>query len=92
MSNPLDRLRGVKEQADSADDTRRAYQRFINHARTVLGWSDSDVSEYADSIKVLMNGSDEQVMDLFPAGLYKNASEARDAAVKYWISCTTKGE
>ena len=87
MSNPLDRLRGVKEQADSADDTRRAYQQFINHARTVLGWSDADVAEYAESIKVLMGNDDAAALALFPDGLYKSAEEARKAAVKYWEAC-----
>jgi len=87
MSNPLDRLRGVKEQADSADDTRRAYQRFINHARQHLGWTDADVSEYAESIKALMGKDDAAALALFPDGLYKTAEEARQAAVKYWEAC-----
>jgi hypothetical protein len=69
------------------DEARRAYQRFINHARQHLGWSDADVAEYADSVKVLMGKDDAATLALFPDGLYKSAEEARQGAVKYWGAC-----
>lgn len=85
MSNPLDRLRGVKKQADTADDIRRAYQRFIQSRRDD-GWSENDVAEYSDSIKTLMGLDDEAALALFPDGLYQSAEEARKSAVEYWRS------
>lgn len=86
MSNPLDRLRGVKEKADTTDETRRLYQRFVTKAKTIMGWSESDVAEYAASVKTIMTGSDEAVLSLFPAGLFNSADDARQAAVTYWIA------
>jgi len=83
MSNPLDRLRGVKQQADTADDSRRAYQRFIQSRRDD-GWSENDIAEYSNSIKTLMGPDDEAALALFPDGLYKTAEEARRWAVEYW--------
>ena len=84
MSNPLARLRGVKEKADATDETRRLYQRFVTKAKTIMGWSESDVAEYAASVKTIMTGSDEAVLSLFPASLFNSADDARQAAVTYW--------
>jgi hypothetical protein len=84
VSNPLDRLRGVKEKADATDETRRLYQRFVTKAKNIMGWSESDVSEYAASVKTIMTGNDDAVLDLFPAGLYGTAEDARAAAIEYW--------
>lgn len=86
MSNPLDRLKGVKDKAETADESRRAYQRFRIHARTVLNWSDADIDEYAESIKVLMGENDAAALALFPDGQYQTAEEARKDAVSYWRS------
>ena len=85
MSNPLDRLRGVKEKADTTDETRRLYQRFVTKAKETMGWTDADVAEYSASVKTIMTGSDDAVLSLFPDGLYSSADEARHAAVKYWM-------
>lgn len=84
MINPLDRLRGVKEKADATDETRRLYQRFVAKAKDAMGWTDADVSEYSESVKIIMTGSDDAVLDLFPSGLYGTADEARTAAIEYW--------
>lgn len=84
MSNPLDRLRGVKEKADATDETRRLYQRFVAKAKDAMGWTDADVAEYSASVKIIMTGSDDEVTELYPAGLFRSADEARQAAVKFW--------
>lgn len=84
MSNPLDRLRGVKEKADTTDETRRLYQRFVTKAKNIMGWSETDVAEYAELVKTIMTGSDDAVMSLYPSGLFNSADDARQAAVTYW--------
>ena len=84
MSNPLDRLRGVKEKADTTDETRRLYQRFVTKAKETMGWTDADVAEYAESVKTIMTGSDEDVLSLFPDGLFNSADDARQSAITYW--------
>ena len=84
MSNPLDRLRGVKEKADTTDETRRLYQRFVTKAKETMGWTDADVAEYAESVKTIMTGSDEAVLSMFPAGLFNSADDARQSAITFW--------
>lgn len=84
MSNPLDRLRGVKEKADATDETRRLYQRFVAKAKDAMGWTDADVAEYSASVKIIMTGSDEDVLSLFPDGLFNSADDARQSAITYW--------
>jgi len=83
MNSPLDRLRMVKQQAVSADETRELYSRFIASMRS-QGWTDTDVSEYAASVRILMGKDDEAAMNLFPAGLYLSAEHARSSARECW--------
>lgn len=84
--NPLDRLRNVKEKADSTDSDRRNYARFISDMGEFGKWSEEDVSWYADQIKTLMSGDDSAAMALFPAGIYQSANEAREGARNFWKS------
>lgn len=82
-NNPLERLMSAKVKADSDDAARRNYQSFINAMRSE-GWTESDINEYADNIKVLMGSDDDKAMALFPHGLYANADEARNMAKECW--------
>ena len=82
-NNPLERLMSAKVKANSDDADRRNYQSFITAMRDD-GWTDSDVAEYAENIKVLMGKDDDKAMELFPHGLYANATEARQMAREFW--------
>lgn len=84
MANALDRLRALKQSADDKQEVRRNYQRFINGMRDYRGWSQSDIDEYAASVKIIMSGTEEEVMALYPAGMYGSAKEIRDAAENFW--------
>lgn len=79
----IERLALAKAGADQSANDRKAYKRFID-AMTDSGWSESDVSEYAANIKVLMGKDDAAAMSLFPSGVFKLAEEARDSARKFW--------
>lgn len=81
--NPLARLMTAKVKAESDDADRRNYQRFIKSVRE-NGWSESDVSEYAEKIKTLMGKDDSAAIDLFPVGIYANADDARSGARQFW--------
>ena len=83
-TNAIDRLRAIKRTADGSNQARRDYAKFMQFAADVMGWSENDQVEYRQQIGVLMNGSDEQVLALFPEGLYKSAEEARQGAAEYW--------
>lgn len=83
MNSPLDRLRNARQQANSADETRELYAKFIAAMRE-QGWTEADVSEYAESIRVLMGKDDHAALSLFPAGLYETADQARSAAIQTW--------
>jgi hypothetical protein len=83
MMNPLDRLKKVSEQADSGDEKRRAFAGYQQAMRN-QGWSEADLAEYRESVKILMGKDDAATLALFPAGLYKSADEARADAVRFW--------
>ena len=86
MTSPLDRLRSLKSKADSTSEARDHFRRYIAFAKETLGWSDEDVAEYSESIKVLMGKDDDAALALYPPGAFSSASEAREAAVIYWKS------
>lgn len=75
----LENLAAAKSRADS----RANFDRFIS-GRRAAGWSDSDVAEYRDSVRVLMGDDDAAALSLFPAGTYQSAEQARLAARAYW--------
>lgn len=83
MNSPLDRLRNVKQAANEADETRELYSRFVSTMRE-QGWTDEDVQEYADGVRVLMGKDDQAALNLFPADLYSTAEEARQSARTMW--------
>lgn len=86
MSNPLDRLRNVKQKAESTDEARALYRNFIAYSKRYMGWTDVDESEYVESIKILMGKNDTEALALFPDGVYPSANAAREAAIEYWKS------
>jgi len=81
MTDPLDRLAIAKAKADA----RGNFDRFVT-GRRAAGWSDSDVAEYRESIRILMGDDDMAALALFPAGTYPTAEQARQAAREYWAA------
>ena len=71
--------------AKSKSDARANFERFIT-SRRADGWTDSDVAEYRESIRVLMADDDAAALALFPAGTYRSAEQARQAARDYWAA------
>jgi hypothetical protein len=80
---PLERLAATKAKADSSQADRRGYMRFIRDMRE-NGWTDEEVDEYAATVKVIMGSDDQAAMDLYPAGVFSNATEVREAAKTFW--------
>lgn len=75
----LENLSAAKARADS----RANFERFIA-GRRAAGWSDSDVAEYRESIRILMGDDDATALAVFPPGTYPMAEHARQAAREYW--------
>jgi len=82
--NPLDRLKAVKQKADIETDHRANYQATLSKFKHLYGWTDTDCREYSDAVRVIMNGSDDEVMALYTAGVFANADEARQSAREFW--------
>lgn len=83
---PLERMAMMRAKSEESDQLRQDYARFTRLAAELLGWNPADLAEYRDQIAVLMKGSDEEVLALFPEGLYASAEEARQGAATYWRS------
>lgn len=77
----LENLQAAKSKADA----RANFERFIA-GRRAAGWSDADVSDYRESIRILMGSDDASALALFPAGTYQSADQARQAAREYWAA------
>lgn len=78
----VERMALMRQKAEQKDHVRALFARFM---RRVAGeWSASDIEEYKASVSVLMNGSDADVLALFPSGLYETADQARDSAAAFW--------
>lgn len=77
----LEHLAAAKSKADA----RANFERFIA-GRRADGWTDSDVAEYRESIRVLMGDDDAAALALFPAGTYATAEQARQGAREYWAA------
>lgn len=58
MSNPLDRLRGVKKQANEETDAKKLYTWFVNNQVNENGWTPSDVAEYKELVRVEMQSEE----------------------------------
>lgn len=83
-TNPLDRLMSAKAQADSANQDRLNYQKTIDFFRSVQEFSESEITDYSEKIRVLMGKDDSAALALFPDGLYQTAEQARQGARDYW--------
>ena len=77
----LENLAAAKSKADA----RANFDRFIE-GRRAAGWTAADVAEYRQSIVVLMSDDDAAALALFPAGTYRSAEQARQAARDYWAA------
>jgi hypothetical protein len=75
----LENLAATKARADS----RANFENFIA-ARRVAGWTEADIAEYTEAIRVLMGDDDAAALDLFPVGTYQTAEQARQDARAYW--------
>lgn len=58
MSNPLDRLRGVKKHANEETDAKKLYTWFVNNQVKENGWTTSDVAEYKELVRVEMQSEE----------------------------------
>lgn len=81
MMSALENLAAAKAKADA----RTNFEHFIA-ARRADGWTDSDVAEYRESIRVLMGDDEAAALALFPAGTYATAEQARHGAREYWAA------
>jgi hypothetical protein len=61
MSNPLDRLKNVKQQANENDNARELYQWYVAD-RISAGWSPEDVAEYKEAVRVEMQSEEGKAM------------------------------
>lgn len=77
----LENLAAAKAKADA----RANFERFIA-GRRADGWSESDVAEYRESIRVLMGADDAAALALFPSGSYRTAEQVRQVVREYWAT------
>jgi len=75
----LENLAAAKARADSSAN----FDNFIT-GRRVAGWTEKDIADYTESIRVLMGDDDAAALALFPAGTYQTAEQARQEARAYW--------
>ncbi len=75
----LENLAAAKAKADA----RGNFERFIA-GRRAAGWSDHDVAEYRESVRILMGDDDAAALALFLPGTYQAAEQARQGARAYW--------
>ena len=75
----LENLAATKARADS----RTNFENFIA-GRRLAGWTEADIADYTESIRVLMGADDAASLALFPAGTYPTAEQARQGARAYW--------
>lgn len=74
-------LAATKARADS----RANFERFIA-GRHADGWTEADIAEYTESIRLLMGDDDAAALALFPAGTYRDAEQARAGARAFWAA------
>ena len=82
--NPIARLAEVNAKADAEDQDRRNFKRFIGDMKEYGQWSDDDVADYTNRIKVLMGNDDSASLALFHEGAYATSDEARQGARTFW--------
>ena len=83
---PMERMEQVRRNTEAAQVARDNYARFLVFQRDVNGWSAEELAEYKARIGVLMGKDDAAALDLFPAGIYQTAEEAREGARTFWQS------
>ncbi len=81
MMSALENLAAAKAKADA----RANFESFIA-GRRADGWSEADIAEYRESIRVLMGNDDAAALALFPPGTYESAEQARQGARAYWAT------
>lgn len=77
----LESLAATKANADS----RASFGNFIA-GRRAAGWTETDIADYTESIRVLMGDDDSAALALFPAGTYQTAEQARQGAREFWTT------
>lgn len=83
MSDIFSGLAKAKERADAKALERKAFAAYLKEMRAA-GWSDLDVAEYSDCVRILMGDDDEATIRLFPDGVFSSAKEAREDAPEFW--------
>ena len=84
MTNPIDRLAKARELAEGKEQTKRDFSKFIARAKESGYWTEEDIAKYIADIKVLMGGTDEEVMALYAPGVFESAEAARQGAKIFW--------
>lgn len=82
----LDKLQQMRRKAETGTEAGTLFSKFSKCAKANMGWTAEDVAEYLACAKVLMTGSEQEALALYPPGHYKTATEARDANIEYWRS------
>lgn len=82
----LDKLQQMRRKAETGTEAGTLFSKFAKCAKAHMGWTAEDVAEYLECAKVLMTGSEQEALALYPSGHYKTAVEARDANIEYWRS------
>lgn len=75
----LENLAATKARADS----RANFENFIS-GRRAASWTEADIADYTESIRVLMGNDDAAALALFPGGTYQTAEQARQGAHEFW--------
>lgn len=77
----LENLAAAKAKADA----RGNFERFVA-GRRASGWTEADITEYRESIRILMGDDGAATLSLFPPETYQTAEQARQAAREYWVA------
>jgi hypothetical protein len=84
MSGAMAALERLQAKRKQTDNHRANYQATLSKFKQLYEWTDTDCREYSDSVRVIMNGSDDEVMALYPQGVFANADDARQSAREFW--------
>ena len=80
----FEKLKESRASTEEKEQTKRDFSKLIAGAKASGYWAEADINEYVADIKILMGGTDEQVMALFAPGVYENAEAARLNAKLFW--------
>lgn len=60
-SDPVEKLRAIRQAADSTDMTRRNFSAYIANRAAVGVWSDADIAEYREEVgRIMAGGSNDE--------------------------------